>query len=127
MNPQPAVVVPMNEDMATEPAQTIGQQFSNATFVKALVGAAFTIIGVVAPHLIPKLDDNLANAISTAVVLLASVIVAQQAKSVPKQQATQTRDAVYSPATVARIVEAETPAQNVDAVVIDAPQAKPAI
>jgi hypothetical protein len=122
MNPTPAVVVPMNEDMATEPAVTLGQKFSDATFVKALIGAAFTIIGVVAPHLITKLDDNLANAISTAVVLLASVVVAQQAKSVPKQQAAQTREAVYSPSSVADIVAAERPTENVDAVVIDSPQ-----
>ena len=127
MNPQPnstAVIVPMNEKMATEPARTIGQQFSDATFVKALIGAGFTIVGVVAPHLVPRLDDNLANAISTVVVLLASVLVAQQAKAVPKQQATETREAVYSPQSVADIVQAERPTENVDAVVIDAPAPK---
>jgi hypothetical protein len=119
---QPAVVVPMNNDMATEPAQTIGKQFSDATFVKAIIGAAFTLVGVVAPHLVPKLDDNLANAISTIVVLLASALVAQQAKAVPKEQAAATRGAVYAPATVADIVAAERPVQNVDAVVIPNPQ-----
>ena len=121
MNNDPAVVVPMDKAMAEEPARTIGQQFADATFVKALIGAAFTIAGVVAPHLVPRLDDNLANAISTIVVLLASVVVAQQARSVPKQQATETRAAVYSPASVSAIVSAKTPAKDVEAVVIPAP------
>jgi hypothetical protein len=118
---QPAVIVPMDDNMANEPAQTIGQKFSDSTFVKALVGAAFTIAGVVAPHLVEALDDNLANAISTVVVLLASALVAQQAKAVPKQQAAETRSAVYAPSTVANIVAAERPVENVDAVVIPNP------
>jgi hypothetical protein len=120
----PEILVPANEQMATEPAVTIGKQFADAAQVKALVLAAFTIIGVVAPHLVPTLDDTLATSISTIVAAVAGLIVAQQAKAVPTAQAAATREAVFAPATVAGMVaESQGGAETVEAVVVPAPAA----
>lgn len=117
---QPTVVVPMNEQMAQEPARAIGEQFANSAYVKGLVLAAFAIVGAIAPHLVPQLTDSLATSISTIVVAIVTVVAAQQARATPKQQAEKTREAVYAPATVATIVNADQP-KEVDAVVIPAP------
>jgi hypothetical protein len=118
----PEILVPADPQMATEPAVTIGRQFADQTRVKALVLAAFTLIGLVAPHLVPELDDTLANAISTLVVLVASVIMAQQASAVPKAQAAVTREAVVSPATAAQAVTdaRQEAGETTEAVVVDA-------
>lgn len=120
MNATPKVLVPANDKMAQEPARTIGEQFANSAYVKGLVLAAFAIVGAIAPHLVPQLTDSLATSISTIVVAIVTVIAAQQARATPKAQAEETRAAVYAPATVADIVQAEQP-KEVDAVVIDGP------
>jgi uncharacterized membrane protein len=119
-NPMPALVEPVNDQMAAEPARTIGKQFADATFVKALILAAFAIVGSIAPHLVPQLNEQLATSITAVVVAVAGLLVAQQARAVPRAQAEVTRDAVYAPKTVADIVANQEP-QNVDLVMIPAP------
>lgn len=123
-NSTPALVEPVNDQMAAEPARTIGQQFANATFVKAVILAVFAIAGSIAPHLVPQLNEQMATSITTVVVAVAGLLVAQQARAVPRAQAEVTRDAVYAPKTVADIVATQEP-QNVDLVVMQAPTGTP--
>lgn len=118
---QPAVVVPMNDAMASEPARTIGQMFADKVMVKTLVAA---IIGIVALAFKVTVDDAMVDNITTVITLgsivLSGVFAQYDAKKRAVAQAEQTRDAVYSPNTVATIVAAEQP-KEVDAVVIPAP------
>jgi hypothetical protein len=118
----PEILVPADRTMATEPAVTIGKQFADQTRVKAFVLATFTLIGVVAPHLVPTLDDTLATSISTIVATVAGLILTQQAAAVPQAQAAVIREAVVSPATAAQAVaEAKQGAgETVEAVVVPA-------
>lgn len=123
--PSPTVMIPVEDGMAEEPVRTIGQQFANISFIKTLVGAAVTILGIVAPHLASGIDTNEANAISLVVVVIAGAIASYRARSVPKEQAAKTREWVWPAQSVADI-QAEARAgsgEKVDAVVIEPPPA----
>jgi hypothetical protein len=117
----PAVVVPMNDAMAEEPARTIGQMFADkklvSTFVSAVVGIISLTFGLV-------IDVQIVDYTTTVVTLAAMAATAWTAQRAASRrainQAETTRAAVYAPATVANIVAAQEPKQ-VDAVVIPAP------
>ena len=92
-----------NNDMIHEPARTIGSKFADAQYVKTLITAIVAVIGAIAPQLITSLNDTVQNSITTIIVALAGIYLTTTAKQVPIRQAEETRDAVYSPASVQSI------------------------
>ena len=121
MTNQPTVIVPMNEQMAAEPARTIGQMFADkklvSTFVSAVIGIISLTFGLV-------VDVQVVDYITTVVTLVAMAATAWTAQRANSKRATEqaekTREAVYAPDTVARFVHADQP-KEVQAVVIPAP------
>lgn len=104
----PKVIVPDSPALAQEPARTIGREFADAAYVRTLLLAVFAVTGALAPQLIPSLDDGLATSLSTIIVAVVGLVLARQAKVTPRQQGEATREAVYSPASVAEIVNERT-------------------
>lgn len=121
VNSTPVVVVPMDEEMAKEPALTIGQIFADKVMVKTLVSA---LAGIVSLGFKVAVDDATVDNITTVVTLgsmvLAAFFAQWDARKRAQDQAAKTREAVYAPATVSAIVAADQP-KDVEAVVIPPP------
>jgi hypothetical protein len=117
-NPAPVVVVPANEAMAEEPAATIGGIFADKVMMRTFISA---LAGVIAMTFKVAVDDTTIDNITTIVTfgsfLLAAAFAQFDARKRALAQAAATRESVYAPATVARIVEANDP--NPPAIVTD--------
>lgn len=99
-------VAPVSEEMATEPARKIGEYFADKMMVKTIVSAVF---GIAAGLMSFTVDDNMINNVVTIVMfvalLLTPVFAKTEQSALAKGQAEDTRNAVYAPATVQKIVE----------------------
>ncbi len=104
MNRRNSVIVPAAQEMATEPAQTIGDLFADRVMVKTIVSAG---VGVVAIVFRISTDDELIESVATLVTMSSLFIAAGfaqwEARKRAREQARATRAAVYAPATVAKI------------------------
>lgn len=93
-------------DMAQEPALTLGELFASKAMIKTYVAA---ILGLVATVLKFAVTDQMVDDIATVVQLVAIVAAPVMAQLENKQRALKqgevTREAVYAPATVQRLVE----------------------
>lgn len=121
---EPAVLVPADPKMATEPAREVGKQFAGLATVKMFIGALIVLLatlGVVLPEGTPQaLEDVITYGSPLAVAVYGWWQLRRQAKD----QAEKTREAVFAPATVASMVaESQDGAETVEAVVVPAPAA----
>jgi hypothetical protein len=91
----PAVIVPDDERMATEPAEVIAR----AHQIRVGLAALLSVAGIVlAPELVEQIDELIQVAITVGFGLYAWWNNYKQGR--------ETREAVYAPATVATIAEA---------------------
>lgn len=114
------IPVPTDPKMANEPARTIAKetatatvnQYSNVDRLKLLAAAVLGILAMVGVNVAPGLGDQVENAIEYGSPLAVSVYAWWQTERTKKQaireqatvQAEETREAVYAPATVDRLV-----------------------
>lgn len=106
MNNRDVNGLPVSGPMATEPAKTIAQTFADRVMVKTIVAA---IVAVVAGLLKVTVADDLVDNITTIVLFVAPMVLAlianMEQSGLAKEQGNVTREAVYSPATVAKIAD----------------------
>lgn len=134
----PLVVVPANEQMATEPARAIAaetapqtiQQYSTVDRVKLLATAVIGLLAVVGVRVAPDLNQSVQDVITYGTPLAMMLYAWWQTERTKRnaveaqanRQAEETRAAVYAPATVAAIVAGDAPAgEKVDAVIVPPP------
>lgn len=90
------VTVPTDTDLATEPATVIAK----AQAIKVAVVAVLSIVGIT---LSPELSDNIDTLIQSAVAVAFGVYALWSTW----RQGQETRQAVYSPAAVKRVAQAD--------------------
>lgn len=100
------VAVPDDDEMAMEPAVTIGKLFASKALLRTYIAA---LVGIVAGILKVTVDDEFIDNLSTAVLFTWPFVMAAFAKldqwMLAHAQAKRTREAVYAPETVRRIAE----------------------
>lgn len=118
------VAVPEDENMAGEPAVTIGEIFQDKTMIKTYVAAALSLLAYVTGWVADgEVIENVTTLISGAGLLVTALMAQYEARQRARAQAAKTRDAVYSPATAAAIATAS----KADVVPGDPRYASPAI
>lgn len=101
----PQIEVPTDHTMATEPARTIGQLIADKTMIRPLIAAGVAIAAQVFRFAVDdQLVENITTIVTTVAVLYAAWAAQQEATARARQQADMTRDAVWSPASVADAV-----------------------
>ena len=102
-------------DKYTEPARTIGETFASKAMLRTYVSAT---VAVVAGALNKTVSDAMVDNITLIVMFLAmattAIIAKLEQRKLAKAQAEETRDAVYSPATVDKLVEKAAETQQPD-------------
>lgn len=98
--------LPDDRDLAYEPARSIADMFADAKLVKTVIAA---LAGVLAALLKVTIDVEIVDQLTTIVLFIAPMItylVANHEQStLARKQGEKTRDVVYAPATVKRLVD----------------------
>jgi hypothetical protein len=122
INSTPEILVTADPVMATEPAREIGRQMVGVANVRTLIVALVAFLAVVGVRLPDGFSDAAVDIVTGAAPFAAIAWAWWQMRQNAKVQAEQTRDAVFSPATVAGMVaESQGGAETVEAVVVPAP------
>lgn len=88
----------------TEPALTIGEVFASKQLLRTYVAAAVAIIaGVFNMTIGDAMIDNITTIIMFAAMIYAPIAAKREQANLAKEQAVETREAVYAPATVKEI------------------------
>ena len=116
----PQIDIPANPALAKEPALEIGKVFASKAMLQPIVAAALAIVARITGMVV---DDELISDITTMVMFGAMIWAAVSAQVIAsrraKEQAAVTREAVYSPQTVARIAMEASTRGGVD--IVDVP------
>lgn len=96
---------PTIKDMEREPARTIGEIFASKKLIQPVIAAAVAIIaGVMNLTIGEGVVDDITTLVMFAAVLWAPVSANREQARLAKEQAAETRSAVFSPATTKRLV-----------------------
>lgn len=113
----PVVSVPVERDLANEPAVTIGGMFADKVMVKTIVTAAVGVISLGAKFVVTDQQIEDIATIVTFIATIATMFMAQyEARQRAHAQASKTREAVYAPTTVAAIATQAVEAGNAEIV-----------
>lgn len=96
--------MPNTPNLEREPALTIGEMFAKKKMIQPAIAAAVAIIaGVFNLTVGDAMVENLTTVIMFAAAIYAALSANQEKKKLATDQAKETRETVYSPATVKRI------------------------
>jgi hypothetical protein len=131
--PTPLVVVPENQQLATEPARTVAvetkQAFAGKDDLKLALAAVFGLLAAAGINVAPSVPSNIETLVTVLVPFLVAGYARWQTERTKRDQAaTQgeaTREAVYAPASVAQIVQDVKAQEPVPAVTIPGPGVVP--
>lgn len=96
--------MPNTPNYEREPALTIGEIFANKTLIRPAIAAAVAIAaGLFNLTIGNETVDNLTTVVMFAAMLYAPIAANREQKNLATEQAKETREKVYAPATVKRI------------------------
>ena len=97
--------MPNTPNMEREPAITIGEVFASKQMLRTYVAAAVAIIAAGFNLTVGDATvDNITTIIMFAAMVYAPIAAKREQAKLAEDQAAETRDAVFAPATVKRIV-----------------------
>lgn len=96
---------PTTQDMEREPARTIGEIFASKKLIQPVIAAAVAIVtGLLKVTIADGLVEDLTTLVMFGAMFYAPIAANREQANLAKEQADETRSAVYSPATTKRLV-----------------------
>ena len=90
--------------MEREPALTIGEIFANKTLIRTVIASAVAIVaGLFKITVADGVVDDITTLVMFAAMFYAPFAAKREQAQLAKEQASETREAVYAPATVKEI------------------------
>lgn len=96
---------PTTQDMEKEPALTIGEIFANKTLIRTAIASAVAIVaGLFKITVADGVVDDITTLVMFVAMFYAPIAAKREQAQLAKEQAAETRSAVFSPATTKRLV-----------------------
>lgn len=97
---------PNTPNMEREPALTIGEMFASKPLIKPVIAAAVAVIaGLLNLTVGEGTIENLTTLVMFAAMVYAPIAAKREQAKLATEQAAETREAVYSPATAKKLVQ----------------------